>query len=277
MSTVQGTDDLVVLRNGTHYRVPVSRMESLTGSDRLAVSRGGTDYYVPGDQLHTKLQGADFLAVGRGGVDYKASWTDVSLLGIPPVKISRIWMVPEASGRNRSTSRFHVEFESTGPHPAKPWNPYIALMQWRWYYEIRVGTAVVYVHGTLDLASTGEYKTWLWGTSDRLAETLQDQGSQVHFDYFLDWQRAYNSWIFGLRGEPFYWRNVQFQFPLSIPYRWNYHNLAVHPVGDQAPLQFASRFPTGTQVRMCMKAVNWTTSHATPLAASQWYDLPPLQ
>jgi hypothetical protein len=80
-----------------------------------------------------------------------------------------------------------------------------------------------------------------------------------------------------MNGEPNYWKNVVFKIRLSIPYRWNHHNLVVHPSTDQAPLQFASRFPTGTQIRMCFKATNRKTWDTTPLFTSPWFDLPPPQ
>lgn len=271
MSTIQNTDEISVLRNGTHYRAPVTRLENLGPGDSVGVSRGGTDYCVPGDQLEARIQGTDFLAVGRGNVDYKAVWSDFAAFFIPRINVKSITMKDITDG-DRSQVEFTVLYGSTGPHPPKPWNNYLTMMQRQFYYELKTPSGTTYYAHGFPEGRDGGIWSWFWGLSTSLLEGNQGQGSQVHFDNFLTWQQAYNAWIFGLRGEEKYWVDVPIKFSLSIPYRWNYYNTASST--DENLTYRAKALPPGTQIRFSILTENWTTNNKTPLVQSAWFPLP---
>jgi hypothetical protein len=262
MSTVQDTDEISVLRGGTHYRAPVSRLESLGPDDRVAVSRGGTDYYVPGDQLDARIKGTDFLAVGRGGVDYKAAWSDFGAFNIPPINIKSI-SVKDQIKDSAIHVAFTVLYGSTGPVP-EPSHPYLAVLMWEYYYELKTPTGQLYYAKGYSESFFDINLGWMYRTSTYLValSTSLNKGSSPPYTYFEE-AMTWSVYEHTFGSEAKYLVDAPVTFLLRIPDR-----------SDNFNFEREKALPPGTQVRFSIMTENRTSGNKTPLVQSEWVTLP---
>jgi len=75
MSTINGSDLILINRGGTSYKTTIDNYSSVQDTDLIIVNRGGTSYKVT-KALDYTISATDLLFLNRGGTSYKVTGAD---------------------------------------------------------------------------------------------------------------------------------------------------------------------------------------------------------